>query len=149
MQEPVLGDKDLMIVGNYVDTVKDIINMAKTTKRNRGLPDLYRKNPVPLHNDKEWQLFPNIETYTATSETDLRSIVTTRKRPYYLKVIKMDFTATIDKKPEFKRIVEEQDMKLIGDYSAPLTEDMDEDLARQMSLVDKARMEMKRRREQQ
>ena len=99
MQGPILGDKDLMIVGKYVDTIKDITNLARTTKDNRGLPDLYRKNPVPLHNDEEWQLFPNIETYTAESEDDLKMIVETKKRPRNLKVIEMNFTDTIDKKP--------------------------------------------------
>ena len=58
-----LGFNNMMIVGKYVNTVNDLINIMKINKKYKILCDEYHFNPVKIYNKTELKLFPKLHTY--------------------------------------------------------------------------------------
>ena len=68
--QPNNGDDDkrvdrygMMVIGKYLNTFGDFVNLEKTCKEYRGITEQYRFNPVPFKNEKEREAFKNVETY--------------------------------------------------------------------------------------
>ena len=120
-----LNEKTLLVVGRYVDSIQDLVNLSKTTSEYEGLIDLYHENPVPLHTEEQVKLFKSLETYRASNEKDLKMITTIENKPYK---VKMDYAEHIDKKWSIRRKMEEKGIELEGNFKAPLRFFMDEDI---------------------
>ena len=56
----------IMIVGKYLETPKDFINLIRMTKKYSELVDMYKMNPI-----SDWSIFPNIETQHFYNLNDL------------------------------------------------------------------------------
>lgn len=52
-----------MIVGKYVDSIKDVQNVAMVNSKYKEILEMYRFNPVAITSAKQLAFFPNIETY--------------------------------------------------------------------------------------
>lgn len=130
----MLSQFELSVVGKYFNTVDDFKNITRTTKRYKQLNALYHMNPVPLNTLDELELFPSIQTYRATSDSDLRMIMGVINRPEErttkLYRVIMDYTADIDRKQELKQFMDEKDVILVGNYASPIRIDMDEEVTR-------------------
>lgn len=124
-EQPRLDEHAIAIVGKYVDSLRDIENITKTTKEYNTLIDLYHENPVPLHTEKELDLFKSLETYRATNEKDLRMITKTEKKPYK---VKMDYAEHIDRKWSIKNEFDEKGIELEGNFKSPIRYYMDGDI---------------------
>ena len=53
----------MMIISKYFDSIQDYINLEKTCKEYRGIIEQFHFNPITFNNNKERDLFKNIETY--------------------------------------------------------------------------------------
>lgn len=53
----------MMVIGKYLNTFGDFVNLEKTCKEYRGITEQYRFNAIPFKNEKEREAFKNIETY--------------------------------------------------------------------------------------
>lgn len=124
-KQTTLSEKELAIVGQYVNNLSDLTNMSKLARDYEGLIDLYHENPVPLHTEEQINLFKSLETYKASNEKDLKMITTIEKKPYK---VKMDYAEHIDKKWSIKQEMEEKGIELEGNFKAPLHFFMDEDI---------------------
>ena len=63
----------MMVIGKYLNTFGDYVNLEKTCKEYRGITEQYRFNPIPFENEKERKAFKNIETYHLYGEYDPQS----------------------------------------------------------------------------
>lgn len=52
----------MMVIGKYLNTFNDFVNIEKCCKEYRGLINQYYYNPIPLKDDKS-DLFPNTNTF--------------------------------------------------------------------------------------
>lgn len=55
---------EIQLVGKYLDTIKDFMNVAKTCKMYKGIFEMYKMNPIPLQGN-ELMLFKNIDRYSS------------------------------------------------------------------------------------
>ena len=53
----------MMVIGKYLNTFGDYVNLEKTCKEYRGITEQYRFNAIPFKNEKEREAFKNVETY--------------------------------------------------------------------------------------
>lgn len=58
-----LGFNNMMIIGKYVNTINDLINIIKISKKYKFLCNEYYFNPVKINNGIELRLFPKLHTY--------------------------------------------------------------------------------------
>lgn len=58
----MLNMKCMHLVGKYLETMEDMVNVEKTCHAYRGLSDTYAYNPVPLRK-QQMKAFKNIERY--------------------------------------------------------------------------------------
>lgn len=61
---------DMMVIGKYLNTFGDFVNLEKTCKEYRGITEQYRFNPIPFESEKEGEAFKNVETYHLYEEYD-------------------------------------------------------------------------------
>ena len=124
-KEPPLPEKALLIIGKYFDSIQDFKYLTETCKEYEQIVDLYRENPVPVHNDRERAIFPNAETYRANSSQDLRMILKSENKPH---AIKMDYAEPIYKKSMIESEVERKGIELRGNYKSPIRLFMDSEV---------------------
>ena len=66
-----LDKREMLIVAKYINRVRDLVNMEKTTKKYRGLFDSLFYNTMPLYTDDEFVLFKNKQYYHYNEIDDL------------------------------------------------------------------------------
>ena len=53
---------DMVIIGKYLRTMNDFINLSKTNKEYEKLIEQFEFNPIPINNEKEMEIFKNMKT---------------------------------------------------------------------------------------
>ena len=101
----------MIIISKYFNTINDYINIEKTCKEYNGLIESFHFNPIPFQNEKEREIFKNIETYHFYSYEEVKEIKESRIKEYihwervYSDMIKKD------EKHKYKNIIEAKEMK--------------------------------------
>lgn len=98
-KETKLDSHAMLIVSKYFDGINDYINLEKSNKEYNGIIEQFHFNPIPLKNEKEREIFKNVETYhhydfekntNYNAENDLRN----KKHVYW----DIDYTTFKNKK---------------------------------------------------
>ena len=119
-----LGDKDMVIIGKYFNSLSDFKNVSMTCKEYSELIDLYHENPIPVHSRAEAEIFKNLETLHLDSEGDSRIVFTQNYRP---KCITFDYPIDIDNVEVTQDYMQARDIKITGEcYKSDIVVDMDE-----------------------
>ena len=58
-----IDQHSMMVISKYFDIIEDYINIEKSNKQYGGIIEQFKYNPIPFRNDKEREIFKNIETY--------------------------------------------------------------------------------------
>ena len=53
----------MIITSKYFNNINDYIKLEKTCKEYNGIMEQFKYNPISFKNEKERELFKNIETY--------------------------------------------------------------------------------------
>ena len=61
----------LLNIAKYFNTIYDYINVEKCCKEYNGLMETYKYNPISFRNEKEREIFKNIETYHFYSREEI------------------------------------------------------------------------------
>ena len=95
----------IMIVGKYLESVQDFVQLIRLCKKFRDLPEMYKMNPI-----SNCDIFPNIETqhfYSPTdalySRRDMYKYVYWRPNKALLSLIDMEDDSIIVKRTELNR----------------------------------------------
>lgn len=95
----------IMIVGKYLETVQDFVQLIRLCKKFRELPEMYKMNPI-----SNCDIFPNIETqhfYNPSdalySRRDMYKYVYWRPNKALLSLIDMEDDSIIVKRTELNR----------------------------------------------
>ena len=97
----------IMILGKYLETPRDFINVMKVCKRYEELVSMYKFNPI-----SDISLFENIQTQHFYDENDIRNKKNNLFQYIYWYIVNYDDIINKNKNEIFKRII----LKSYGNY---------------------------------